>query len=128
MKSVIDILQSISEYKTDLKDYDQIWENFKSQSNYFGLVAINKKLDVIAYGSIFIENKIRGGRMGHIEDIAVHQHFRNQGIGSSIIEALCQIANDHKCYKVSLSCKEDNLSFYQKCDFIVRGISLSKFF
>ena len=127
MKAVIEILQSISEYRPDEKDYHQIWDEYQSQKNYFGLVVLDEKVDVVGYGSIFIERKIRGGKMGHIEDIAVHPDFRKKGIGKLLINALYQIAQEEKCYKVSLVCKEHNLSFYQKCDFLIDGISLSKF-
>ena len=127
MTAVIEILQSISDYRPDEKDYDQIWDGFQSQANSFGLVALDEKVDVVGYGSIFIERTIRGGTMGHIEDIAVHQDFRKKGIGKLLINALYQIAQEEKCYKVSLVCKEHNLSFYQKCDFMIDGISLSKF-
>ena len=127
MTAVHEILQSISDYRPDEKDYDQIWDGFQSQTNYFGLVALDQKVEVVGYGSIFIERKIRGGKMGHIEDIAVHPDFRKKGIGKLLINALYQIAQEEKCYKVSLVCKEHNLSFYQKCDFMIDGISLSKF-
>ena len=127
MTAVIEILQSISDYRPDEKDYDQIWDEFQSQTNYFGLVALDEKVDVVGYGSIFIERKIRGGKKGHIEDIAVHPDFRKKGIGKLLINALYQIAQEEKCYKVSLVCKEGNLSFYQKCDFMIDGISLSNF-
>ena len=127
MKAVIEILQSTSDDRADEKDFDQIWDEFQSQTNYFGLVALDEKVDVVGYGSIFIEKKIRGGKMGHIEDIAVHPDFHKKGIGKLLINALYQIAQEEKCYKVSLVCKEHNLSFYQKCDFEIDGISLSKF-
>ena len=127
MKAVIEILQSISDYRPDEKDYDQIWDGFQSQTNYFGLVALDEKIDVVGYGSIFIERKIRGGKMGHIEDIVVHPDLRKKGIGKLLINALYQIAQEENCFKVSLVCKEHNLSFYQKCDFMTDGISLSKF-
>ena len=127
MTAVIEILQSISDYRPDEKDYDQIWDGFQSQTNYFGLVALDEKVDVVGYGSIFIERKIRGGKMGHIEDIAIHPDFRKKGIGKLLINALYQIAQKEKCYKVSLVCKDHNLSFYQKCDFMIKDISLSKF-
>ncbi len=127
MTAVMEILQSTSQYRADEKDYDQIWGEFQSQTNHFGLVALDEKSDVVGYGSIFIERKIRGGKMGHIEDIAVHPGFRKKGIGKLLINALYQISQEEKCYKVSLVCKEHNLFFYQKCDFVIDGISLSKF-
>ena len=73
MTAVIEILQSISDYRPDEKDYDHIWDEVQSQTNYFGLVALDGKVDVVGYGSIFIERKIRGGKMGHIEDIVIDE-------------------------------------------------------
>ena len=70
---------------------------------------------------------IRGGKIGHIEDIAVHQDFRKKGIGKLLVKALDQIAQEEKCYKISIGCREHNLSFYNKCDFKIDGISLSKY-
>ena len=90
-------------------------------------IALDEKVEVVGYGSILIERKIRGGKMGHIEDIAVHPDFCKNGIGKLLINALYEISQKEKCYKVSLACKEHNLSFYQKCDFLIDGISLSKF-
>ena len=127
MAAVIQILQSISDYRPDESDHDHIWDEFHSQTNYFGIVALDEKEYVVGFGSIFIERKIRGGKKGHIEDIAVHSDFRKKGIGKLLIKALYQIAQKEKCYKVALACKEQNLSFYQKCDFGIDGISLSMF-
>ena len=41
----------------------------------------SNKIDVVGYGSIFIQINIRGGKIGHIEDITVHPDFRKKGIG-----------------------------------------------
>tara|TARA_B100000579_G_scaffold430978_1_gene445288 strand:- start:690 stop:1115 length:426 start_codon:yes stop_codon:yes gene_type:complete len=128
MSSIIEMLQSISDYRPNEKDYDQIWDKFHSQKNYFGLVALDKKLDVVGYGSLFILRNIRGGKIGQIEDITVQPNSRKKGIGKLLINALVQISLKEACYKVQLSCDENNLSFYQKSDFVKSGISLSKFF
>ena len=88
MTAVMKIFQSTSGYRPDEKDYDQIWDDFESQTNYFGLVALDEKVDVVGYGSIFIERKIRGGKMGHIEDISVHPDCRKKGIGKLLINAV----------------------------------------
>ena len=127
MKAVIDILQSISNYKPDQKEYLQIWNDFQSQSNNYALVGLDENLDVVGYGSLFIKRTIRGGKMGQIEDIVVHKNLREKGIGTLILNSLYQIAKEEKCYKVSLMCKEHNVSFYEKCDFLIEGISLSRF-
>ena len=126
IKAVIDILQSISIYKPEEKEYYKIWNDFQSQTNNYGLVAIDEVEGVVGYGSILIENKIRGGKLGHIEDIAVHHNFRKKGIGRFLMNSLYEIAKKEKCYKVSLSCKDNNLDFYKKFNFELTGLYLSK--
>ena len=126
IKSVIDILQSISIYKPDEHEYNQIWNDFQSQSNNYGLVATNETNEVVGYGSILIENKIRGGKLGHIEDIAIHKDFRMKGIGSLLMNALYEIAKKERCYKISLACKDINLDFYKKSNFILTGLYVAR--
>ena len=103
MTAVIEILQSISDYRPDEKDYDQIWDEFQSQTNYFGLVALDENVDVVGYGSIFIERKIRGGKMGHIEDIAVHPDFRKAGVANRLTKTLLSTAFHQGAFMITLT-------------------------
>lgn len=126
MREVILMLTSISDFKPNLKDYDSIWNKFKKQKNVHSIIAkyTNK---LVGYGSIVIETKIRGGKVGHIEDIVSHVEYRKKGIGRLIIKELCFIAKKEKCYKVVLQCKEDKIPFYGKCNFEVNGNTMQKF-
>ena len=101
MNAVIELLQSISEFKPSISEYLPIWNSFCQQTNVHSLVAV---LDskIVGYGSIVIETKIRGGKMGHIEDIVTHLDYRNMGMGKLIILQLIKIAEQCKCYKVSI--------------------------
>ena len=126
ISEVIEILQSISIYKPEEKDYHQIWSDFQSQQNNYGLVATNEIKKVVGYGSILIENKIRGGKLGHLEDIVIHKDFRKKGIGRLLLNSLFEIAKKERCYKISLSCKDNNLDFYKKSNFKLTGLYLAK--
>ena len=126
MSDVIELLQSMSEFRPPESEYSQIWNEFDSQNNVHSIVALTNK-KVIGYGSIIIETKIRGGKMGHIEDIVSHIDFRKKGIGKSIIDELFEIAKKEGCYKVALQCKEHNVSFYEKNSYVLNGISMQRF-
>jgi glucosamine-phosphate N-acetyltransferase len=122
---VIELLQSISNYKPSKKDYSKIWNKFNNQKNVHALVAlINNK--IVGYGSVVIETKIRGGKMGHIEDIVSHKKFRNIGIGKNIVNELFILAKKKGCYKISLQCKKHNTSFYKKCGYKINGITMQR--
>ena len=125
ISDVIDILQSVSEYKPSYSSVLETWNNFSNQSNYYGLVAIHNGT-VVGYGSIFFIIKIRGGKMGQIDEIATHKDFRMKGIGKLILNSLYDIAVKERCYKISLSCKEFNIKFYENQNFILDGFHLNK--
>tara|TARA_B100000886_G_scaffold335824_1_gene293578 strand:+ start:88573 stop:88995 length:423 start_codon:yes stop_codon:yes gene_type:complete len=127
MNEVINILQSISKFQPLLEDYNKIWENFNQISNSTGIIALNQSKKVVGYGSIIFEYKIRGGIMGHIEDIAVHKDFNRMGIGNAIMDYLLNLAQEKNCYKISLSCHKNNIDFYKKFYFIENGFTLTKF-
>ena len=106
IEEIIDILQSVSEYKPSDNQLFDIWKDFSNQSNYYGLVALyNGK--VVGYGSIFFVVKIRGGKMGQIDEIATHIDFRMKGIAQLILSSLYDLALKEKCYKICLTCKQN---------------------
>ena len=127
MDFIIELLQSISEFKPLKSDHLQIWNDISDQTNIHALVAVVDN-QILGYGSIIIETKIRGGKVGHLEDIVSHSSHRNKRIGMTVIDGLLKIAKANDCYKVILQCKEHNLKFYNKFDFALSGLAMQKFF
>jgi glucosamine-phosphate N-acetyltransferase len=126
MLDVIELLQSMSDYKVSINEFDEIWDNFSSQKNVHSVVAhINHS--IVGYGTVAIETKIRGSKMGHVGDIVSHTDYRKKGIGEAILDALFEIAKSKGCYKVALECKVHNASFYSKCNYEVSGLAMQRF-
>ena len=126
LKAVIDLLQSMSEFKPLKSNLLPIWNSVSKQSNVHSLVAVVDE-QIVGYGSIVIETKIRGGKMGHVEDIVSHSLFRKKGIGKAVVDALFNIAKANGCYKIALQCRAHNVEFYEKCGYEVSGIALQRF-
>ena len=126
MDAVIELLQSISEFKPSKSDFLTIWNSFCEQANVHSLVAVMNS-QIVGYGSIVIETKIRGGKTGHIEDIVSHPLLQKKGIGKAVVDALLSVAKDNGCYKVALQCKEHNINFYKKCGYEVSGVAMQIF-
>lgn len=127
MDAVINLLnEGISSFRPDREKLDKIWKIFEAQKNVHSVVATFGS-DVVGYGSIVLETKIRGGIMGHIEDIVAHTNFSRVGVGKTIIEALIDIARLQGCYKVALQCKDHNVEFYEKCGFAISGVAMQRF-
>lgn len=114
MPQVIDMLVlNVSSFSPDPLEYDRIWGEYNFQKCVFGVVAC-ENANIVGYGSVVIETKIRGGKVAHVEDIVCAAEFRRRGIGSKILDALLAIAIDQKCYKSCLACPEHVAPFYAK--------------
>lgn len=74
---------------------------------------------VVGSASILIERKFihEGGKVGHIEDVAVRKEFQGKGIGQRIVNALIEYAAKQGCYKTILDCTDDLIPFYEKIGF-----------
>ena len=74
---------------------------------------------MIGTASLILEHKFlhRGGTIGHIEDVATHPAHVGKGAGSAVVRALVELARQSGCYKVILSCKDENIAFYSKIGF-----------
>lgn len=82
------------------------------------VVAVEQE-QVIGTASLILEHKFihRGGTIGHIEDVAVRTGHEGKGVGSAVVRELVELARLSGCYKVILSCSDENLAFYSRIGF-----------
>ena len=122
-ESVLKLLQEISSYEPD--DKIKIKQKFCNNDNSYSIVA--KKGDqIIGFGSVFIFERIRGGKCALLEDIIVDKSFRNLKVGSLIVNTLVEYAISKKCFKVVLETSSKSFSFYEKLKFKKNGISMRR--
>jgi glucosamine-phosphate N-acetyltransferase len=71
---------------------------------------------VVGTVSLLLEQKFihGGGRVGHIEDVAVHADYQEQGIGTALVRHATEEARRCGCYKVVLCCSELLVPFYAR--------------
>lgn len=78
--------------------------------------------------TLLIERKFihGGGRVGHIEDVAVHRDRQRHGIGTALVEHAIEAARQAGCYKVILDCFDPLVPFYERMGFrpFNRGLRL----
>jgi glucosamine-phosphate N-acetyltransferase len=83
---------------------------------------------IVGTASLLIERKFThgGGRVGHIEDVAVHPDYQRQGIGTKLVRHATDAANAAGCYKVILDCFDPLVPFYERLGFrpFNRGLRL----
>ena len=114
--------------KKDLKNIDRkkAWNDFNSNTSSNSIVGIYNNR-IIAYGSVVIENKIRGEVAGHIEDIVVDSKVRGKMVGVSLIKELIEISKRKGCYRITLFCNEKLVNFYSRNGFKVNNIIMKKY-
>ena len=114
--------------KIDLENIDRkkAWNDFKSNTSSNSIVGIYNNR-IVAYGSVVIENKIRGEVAGHIEDIVVDSEVRGKMVGVSLIKELIEISKRKGCYRITLFCNEKLVNFYSRNGFKVNNIIMKKY-
>ena len=126
LSQVFLLLQQLTEIDYSNRDEEDCWNKFNSNTSTNSIVGLYKD-KVIAYGSIIIENKIRGEVAGHIEDIVVDNNVRGNNVGNMLIDELIKIGKVKECYRITLFCKEHLIKFYNKNGFDVNSIAMKLF-
>ena len=109
-------------------------ENFINNLNNNHLIYLlkdSKNINkIIGSITIIIEHKIIHGfsKVGHIEDVVVDSNYRGQKLGQKLINYAVGLCKDNDCYKVILDCSNENIKFYEKCGFELKGNEMSLYF
>tara|TARA_B100000965_G_C19454508_1_gene696840 strand:+ start:546 stop:968 length:423 start_codon:yes stop_codon:yes gene_type:complete len=126
LKEVVVLLNQLKEIDVSKINLNKAWSDFISNSSSNSIVGIyNNK--VVAYGSLVVENKIRGEVAGHIEDIVVDSNVRGKMIGVALIKELIKIGEIKGCYRITLFCKETLVKFYSRNGFEVNNVVMKKY-
>ena len=120
------LLNQLKELDQDSIDKERAWKNFLKNTSVNSIVGIVGG-KIVAYGSVVIENKIRGEVAGHIEDIVVDKSLGKKMIGSYLVKELIEICKKEKCYRITLFCNEKLINFYSRNGFKVNNVMMKKF-
>jgi glucosamine-phosphate N-acetyltransferase len=116
-RGFLETLANLTEVGLTADEAIHIWRG-RNAAGVRTVVAVEND-QVIATASLILEHKFlhRGGTIGHIEDVATHPDHQGKGAGSAVVRALVELARQSGCYKVILSCNDQNLAFYSKVGF-----------
>ena len=126
LQDIFPLLNQLKEKDVNSIDLESAWKNFKLNSSSNSIVGTYDDR-VVAYGSIVIENKIRGDIAGHIEDIVVDTSMRGKMVGVKLINELIDIGSKKGCYRITLFCEEKLVKFYERTGFKVNNVMMKKF-
>lgn len=126
LDQVFVLLNQLKQIEIDTIDKDKAWSDFINNTGSNSVVGLyNDK--IVAYGSVVVENKVRGEIAGHIEDIVVDSEVRGKMIGVSLIKELIKVAKNKGCYRITLFCKETLVNFYGRNGFEVNNVVMKKY-
>ena len=126
LDKVFKILNQLKELNIESIDKESAWNSFNENKSTKSIVGVLDN-EIVAYGSIVIENKIRGEVAGHIEDIVVDKNYRGRFIGENLIKELINIGKKNSCYRITLFCKENLENFYSRQGFKKSSINMKKY-
>ena len=126
LDDVFILLNQLKEKDIDSLDKDISWKNFTSNTGTNSIVGLYEN-KIVAYGSIVIENKIRGDIAGHIEDIVVDTTVRGKMVGVKLVKELVNIGKSMGCYRITLFCDEKLIKFYERNGFKVNNVMMKCF-
>tara|TARA_B100000925_G_scaffold94494_1_gene68776 strand:+ start:608 stop:1036 length:429 start_codon:yes stop_codon:yes gene_type:complete len=126
LDDVFILLNQLKEKDIDSLDKDVSWKNFISNTGANSIVGLYEN-KIVAYGSIVIENKIRGDIAGHIEDIVVDTSVRGKMVGVKLVKELVNIGKSKGCYRITLFCDEKLIKFYERNGFKVNNVMMKCF-
>ena len=126
LEQVFVLLNQLKEMDVSKIDNEKAWNDFITNSSSNSIVGIYDD-KVVAYGSVVVENKVRGEVAGHIEDIVVDTEVRGKMIGVHLIKELVKVAKNKGCYRITLFCKESLINFYSRNGFEVNNVVMKKY-
>ena len=130
--------------KDDYKDYIELMNDFRPinmdineekfkelydiifKNSIIFVIELEKK--IIAATTLIIDQKFihNFAKYGHIEDVIVSSKYRGQGYGKKIIKHVVNYCKECNFYKITLTCNEKLINFYEKNDFEVYQIHMSQ--
>lgn len=71
---------------------------------------------IIGVTTLLVEPKFifGGGRIGHIEDVAVRSEYQGKGVGFRLVSYATEQAAIMGCVRTILDCSNENIPFYEK--------------
>jgi glucosamine-phosphate N-acetyltransferase len=81
---------------------------------------------IIGTTTLLVEPKFifGGGRVAHIEDVAVRFEYQRKGIGFKLVKYATEQAAIMRCVRTVLDCSDENIPFYEKIGYSYHGNSM----
>lgn len=117
----VDLLRQLTECGTiTAAGFEERFKEMKQCPNTYHILVlqdIQTDHQIVGAATLVCEKKFirQLATRGRIEDVIVHDRCRGQQLGKLLIALLTQLAREKcDCYKISLECKDQLVSFYEQ--------------
>ncbi|KAL5105593.1 Glucosamine 6-phosphate N-acetyltransferase 1 [Taenia crassiceps] len=103
-------------------DYGRFEELASLPSTYFIVVLEYLPLrKLIGCATLLVELKMIHGCS---KDVVIDEAYRNKGLGRLLVSVLIEVGRSQGCYKISLDCDSDKVTFYERNGFKQETVSM----
>ena len=120
-KDILTVYEQICKLENKLLIFNTFKNRFINNiynKNIIYLVAIAKSKEIVGFISCHIQDLLHHNKkVAEIQELYVNQHFRNSGIGSSLIKALKNKLNNRNCESLEVTAQNKRKithKFYMK--------------
>ncbi len=105
--------------------FEEIYDDIFKNSIIF-VTEINNI--IIAASTLIIQQKFihKLAKYGYIEDIIIDEKYRGKGYGKNIIKHIVDYCKKNKFFKITLTCHEKLIPFYEKNNFQIYQSHMSQ--
>jgi len=116
-REFLETLSSLAEVNLTVGQAAKVFQR-RLRNNIRTYLALDEN-QVVGTASLLVEQKFihAGGRVGHIEDVAVRRDYQRKGVGKLLVQRTIVEAEKAGCYKVLLACFPDRVPFYERLGF-----------
>jgi len=103
-----------------LDNYSLFYHSYyRIKENQSKIYVVKDKDKIVGCCMLHLQYKFirNGSKAGFIEEVIVDSQNRKKGIGEKLIKFVIKEAKRLGCYKITLSCFDELVSFYTKCGF-----------
>lgn len=123
-KKYLTLINEFKECKIDFKIFKDYIINLPY--NHHIIVLENTDNIIIGTITIIIEKKLihNISNVCHIEDLIILNKYKNQKLGTELLNIAKEYALKFNCYKIILNCNEELKKYYEKKDFYYAGLQM----
>ena len=132
-KGHLDLCAQLSHLDTSsisFDSYNEFVNTLKYGHGHHEVHVVEMDGKIVGTVTLLIETKLihNMGKVAHVEDLVVDKNYRQHGLGKMLIQHAVACAKSNNCYKVILDCNDENVGFYQKCEFEKLGNMMAIYF